>query len=224
MLHRLDELKTDLLDRRGLPENAPVLLASGGVDNWKMDLQRRVALLANQIGVRVVAFDVPGTGESDAPVTSDGGAQTVRRLIASARLVGDDTVAHLASSLHGRSLLGHHRSGWRARRRCRVGQPVQAAFTSGDPAHFDMAGIVDKGLGSDTLPDPVVKAATFRTGSLRLPLDTTTNAPILVINGAGDVRVPHADTPVFEDRRDTEVHRLPPGPFARSRRPRRSFR
>ena len=41
---------------------APVLIASGGVDTWKMDIHPMCIALAN-IGLTVLAFDQPGTGE-----------------------------------------------------------------------------------------------------------------------------------------------------------------
>src|SRR5271163_763237 len=44
----------------GLSADAPVLLASGGVDSWKMDLHGIFVLAAASAGVRVMAFDIAG--------------------------------------------------------------------------------------------------------------------------------------------------------------------
>ena len=82
-----------------LPADAPVLLASGGVDSWKMDMHSMFVLAAATAGVRVLAFDIAGTGESAVPMTPDGGAEIVRGLIAEARTLGNGIVAHLGIPL-----------------------------------------------------------------------------------------------------------------------------
>ena len=84
-----------------LPADAPVLLASGGVDSWKMDMHNMFVLAAATAGVRVVAFDIAGTGESAVPMTPDGGAEIVRGLIAEARTLGNGIVSHLGISMGG---------------------------------------------------------------------------------------------------------------------------
>ena len=76
------------------PADAPVVIASGGVDSWKMDMHLIFAGTAARLGVRVLAFDIPGTGESSVPMTADGGAEIVRGLAAHARTIGNGVVAH----------------------------------------------------------------------------------------------------------------------------------
>ena len=58
------ELPVHILSVDGRYEDAPVLLLSGGVDGWKMDMHPLVSAFAKNAGVTVVAFDQPGTGES----------------------------------------------------------------------------------------------------------------------------------------------------------------
>src|SRR6201999_4291659 len=61
-----------------VPSDSPVIIASGGVDSWKMDMHQLFVGAATQLGVRVLAFDIPGTGESAVPMTADGGAEIVQ--------------------------------------------------------------------------------------------------------------------------------------------------
>ena len=191
-----------------LPAAAPVLLASGGVDSWKMDMHGMFVLAAATAGVRVVAFDIAGTGESAVPMTPDGGAEIVRGLIAEARTLGNGVVIHL-----GISMGGHYsaRSGLAGDVDAAIvfGGPVEDAFTNTSMVQFGMDGIVGNALGFDHRPSPAELNARLRTFSLRPLLDQDTNAPMLVLNGADDVHVPQHDTLVFQGRRDTEVHLIP---------------
>ena len=191
-----------------LPADGPVVIASGGVDSWKMDLHGLMVTLATGLRVRVLAFDIAGTGESSVPMTGSGGAEIVRGLVAHARAVGNGVVAHV-----GISMGGHYsaRSGLAGEVDAAVvlGGPVEAAFTGSGPSHFGMDGIVGNALGFDRPPTPEELAARFPEFSLRPLLDQDSNAPMLVINGAEDVHVPQHDTLVFQGRRDTVVELLP---------------
>src|SRR6202012_2398506 len=64
-----------------LPGDSPVVLISGGVDSWKMDVHGACVVLATRLGVRVLAFDIAGTGESAVPMTGAGGGEIVSGLI-----------------------------------------------------------------------------------------------------------------------------------------------
>jgi esterase FrsA len=192
-----------------LPADAPVLLASGGVDSWKMDMHNMFVLAAATAGVRVVAFDIAGTGESAVPMTPDGGAEIVRGLIAEARTLGNGIVIHLGISMGGHysarsSLAGEVDAA------IVLGGPVEEAF-NGDisTVQFGMDGIIGNALGFDQRPSAEELAARFGAFSLRPLLDQDTNTPMLVLNGADDVHVPQHDTVVFQGRRDTEVHLIP---------------
>ena len=192
-----------------LPADAPVLLASGGVDSWKMDMHNMFVLAAATAGVRVVAFDIAGTGESAVPMTPDGGAEIVRGLIAEARTLGNGIVSHLGISMGG---YYSARSGLAGEVDAAIvfGGPVEAAFTRDTSTlQFGMDGIVGNALGFDQHPSAEELAATFGAFSLRPLLDQDTNTSMLVVNGADDVHVPQHDTVVFEGRRDTEVHLIP---------------
>jgi esterase FrsA len=199
----------------GLPDDAPVLLASGGVDTWKMDLHNLFVVLAQRLGARVVAFDIAGTGESKVAMTPDGGGEIVRGLIAHARTLTSGPVAHLGVSMGGHFAA---RSGLAGEVDAAVdfGGPVEAAFArlaggpgAAGPLPGGMEGIVGNALGFDRPPTPEEAGKRLRAFSLRPLLDQDTNAPMLVVNGADDPLVPRQDTLVFQGRRATEVHLLP---------------
>jgi esterase FrsA len=193
----------------GLAADAPVLLASGGVDSWKMDMHTIFVLAALTTGVRVVAFDIAGTGESTVPMTPDGGAEIVRGLIAEARALGNGVVVHMGISMGGH-YSAHSGLAGEVDAAIVFGGPVEDAFsTDASMMQFGMDGIVGNALGFDHRPSAEELAPTVSTFSLRPLLDQDINVPMLVVNGADDVHVPQHDTLVFEGRRDTEVHLIP---------------
>jgi esterase FrsA len=51
---------------------APVPNYSGGVDTYKMDLHPVCLTLAQRLAVTVLAYDIPGTGESPVPLSLKG--------------------------------------------------------------------------------------------------------------------------------------------------------
>ncbi|MFD7288897.1 alpha/beta fold hydrolase [Streptomyces sp. NPDC059863] len=190
-----------------IAEKGPVLLVSGGVDSWKMDLHGLLVSLCSHTGLPTVAFDIPGTGDSQVPMSPDG-AEIIRGLIGHARTLGNGIVVHV-----GISMGGHYsaRSGLAGGADAAVvlGGPVEAAFTHGRLARFGMDGIVGNALGFDRQPSHDDLFAALTAFSLRPLLDQDGQAPMLVVNGADDVHVPQDDTLVFEGRRATEVHLLP---------------
>jgi len=186
----------------------PVMLASGGVDTWKMDFHGLFEAIALRTGMPVLAFDIPGTGESELPMTSEGGADVVRALAAEARTLGNGRVIHLGISM------GAHfsaRAGLAADVDAAVvlGGPVEAAFEQSRSFAYGMDGIVCNALGFDHDPSAAERAGSWPSFNLRALLDRDVNVPMLVINGADDVHVPQHDTLVFRGRRDTDVHLLP---------------
>ncbi|MFC9652693.1 alpha/beta fold hydrolase [Streptomyces sp. NPDC056937] len=213
----LTRVPVHVLTPPAVAEKGPVLLVSGGVDSWKMDVHGLLTALCAHTGLLtalcahtglpVVAFDIPGTGDSQVPMSPDG-AEIVRGLIGHARTLGNGIVAHV-----GISMGGHYsaRSGLAGEADAAIvlGGPVEAAFDGGRLARFGMDGIVGNALGFDRQPSPDDLFAALAAFSLRPLLDQEGQVPMLVVNGADDVHVPQEDTLVFEGRRATEVHLLP---------------
>jgi esterase FrsA len=127
-----------------------------------------------------------------------------------ARKLGNGKVAHLGFSFGGNFSAMTGLSG-----------AVDAAIVNGGPVDkawrednaknlpFGMPNIIGNDMGFDhelTSPELLSAVAQFSRRSL---LDRSNNCPMLVINGANDYFVPQADTLVFQNRRDTEVHLLP---------------
>jgi len=89
-----------LLSPAGNYPQAPVVLFSGGIDTWKMDLHPLAAGLAAGAGLTVLAFDLPGTGETQAPL--DGSAdEVIGGLIGQARRLGNGKAGHFGVSFGG---------------------------------------------------------------------------------------------------------------------------
>ncbi|MFI5645271.1 alpha/beta hydrolase [Kitasatospora sp. NPDC051705] len=202
-------LPVHLMAAPGLPADAPVVLASGGVDSWKTDLHGMWEQLALALPARLLLFDLAGTGESaHLPMTPDGGAEVVAGLVSHARAAGNGRVGHF-----GISMGGHYsaRTGLTGAVDASVvlGGPVERSFAPGRGFAFGMDGIVGNALGFDALPGTAEREAAFAAFDLRPLLDRDANGPMLVVNGTEDVHVPLEDTLVFEGRRDTRVVLIP---------------
>jgi esterase FrsA len=187
----------------------PVLITSGGLDSWKMDLHIVETAFVRGAGVTVLAFDHPGTGETQAPL--DEYADTViDGLVATARSLGDGRVAHFGLSYGGNFAAA---SGLRGIVDAAIdlGGPVVASFTPENFEHlmFGMADIAGNAFGFTAPPTSAEMLAAAQPFVRDTLLARDTNCPMLIVNGADDIHVVQADTAVFEGRRDTEVHLIP---------------
>jgi esterase FrsA len=187
----------------------PVLLFSGGLDTWKMDLHPLAVAFARGAGVTVLAFDHPGTGETEAPL--DGSADVViHGLIDQARRIGNGMVGHFGFSFGGNFSAATGLSGAVDAAIC-LGGPVRASF---EPANlrrlrYSMAGIAGNAYGFTAPPSEARMLAASVPFDRDALLGQDRNAPMLVVNGADDVHVPRADTLVFRGRRHTETRVVP---------------
>ena len=189
-----------------LPENAPVLIASGGVDSWKMDLHALFVAFALNTRMRILAFDIPGTGECPIPLSGE-----------SVDLM-DGLVAMHERGVTGRSRTSASRWGatsrprpaWREAWMQRSCLAAPSSPPSPPAARFNSAWRTSSATPSDRAPPSEEEMAERREGmSLRPLLDKDTNSPMIVVNGADDIHVPQQDTLVFVGRRDTRVELLP---------------
>jgi len=198
-----------LLSPAGGHRETPVLLFSGGIDTWKMDLHALAAGLAVGAGVTVMAFDIPGTGETQAPLDSSAD-QVICGLIAEARRIGNGKVGHFGLSFGGNFSAMSGLTG-SVDAAIDLGGPIDAAFDPGNfgKLMFGMADIAGNAYGFTSPPTQAEILRASQASVRRSLLQQATNGPMLVINGADDVHVPQADTLVFEGRARTEVHLIP---------------
>ncbi len=203
------EVPVHLLIPTEYREAVPVLIFSGGIDTWKMDLHALAIGLAVGAGVTVMAFDIPGTGETRAPL--DGSAdEVICGLVAEARRIGNGKVGHFGLSFGGNFSSMSGLAGI-VDAAIDLGGPVDAAFAPDNfrQLMFGMADIAGNAYGFSAPPTEAQMLDASRPSSRRALLEQAINGPMLVINGADDVHVPQSDTLVFEGRPRTEVHLIP---------------
>jgi esterase FrsA len=184
----------------------PVLMASGGVDTWKMDIHPWWVGFTQNAGVTTLAFDHPGTGETRVPL--DGHADEVIRGIADyARQLGDGRVAHFGASFGGNFSAMSGLSGI-VDAAIDLGGPVVGSFGPENVKKlpYGMHDILGNAMGWDHSPS--LDELSTGLGCLNRAdlLAQQHNSPMLVVNGADDYFVPQSDTLVFQGRPHTEVH------------------
>ncbi|MFN7954493.1 MAG: alpha/beta hydrolase [bacterium] len=179
--------------------DTPLVVLSGGVDTWKVELHRIALLLVRMGGFRVAAIDMPGTGESTIPLAPDADA-VYAGVVAALRGPRTRTAAFGISAggpwAAKLALMGAVDAG------VDLGGPVGA--TARDGASLlrmpnGMPGIVANACGLDALPPPekaerLLDTFSLRTQGLLTPRPTN---PLLAINGTDDAYVPAADLAVF---------------------------
>lgn len=187
-------------------ERRPVVIASGGFDSWKMDLHAIETAFVHGAGVTVLAFDHPGTGETQAPL-DEHADEVIDSLVIAARRIGNGRVGHFGLSYGGNFAAA---SGLRGIVDAAIdlGGPVVASF---EPENFQrlmygMGDIAGNAFGFSAPPTAAEMLAASSPFVRSALLEQDTNCPMLIINGADDVHVVQADTLIFEGRRDTDVH------------------
>lgn len=183
-----------------------VVVISGGVDTWKMDLHRLMVMTARMTRMLVVAIDMPGTGESPLNLAPD--AEDV--------LIG---LIEVLRAEYPRSKLGYMGlsfGGHWAAKLAMLGA-VDAAVAIGGPTGlagektdvlnlpYGMAGIIGNALGLDELPDQDYVNASLDGFSLRELLPDSAPTPLYAINGAKDQYIPQGDTLGLAERPNTKV-------------------
>jgi esterase FrsA len=180
-----------------------VILASGGADGHKMDVHHMFTSFAKGTGARVVAFDIPGTGESEIAMVPES-RQVIDGLVDFCRTLGNGRVAHFGLSMGGYFSAYSGLSGL-VDAAVVCGGPVEACFAPGKSWAEGASGIIGNLFGFDHQPTQAELEVELGPHSLRPLLDKTENATMLVINGSADALVPIEDSLVFTGRRDTLV-------------------
>ena len=183
------------------------MIASGGIDSWKMDIHAILTAFVRGANVTVLAFDHPGTGETAAGVDQYAD-EVIDGLIDTAHHLGDGRVVHFGLSFGGNFAAA---SGLRrvVDGAIDLGGPVAKTFQPDNIEHlrFGMRGILGNALGFTAPPsiDEITTAGIpFNRSAL---LEQDTNYPMLVINGADDVHVPHEGEHDPAQRRASERSR-----------------
>lgn len=188
--------------RRRRAASRSLLVVSGGVDTWKVELHRLLVALARLSGLTVAAIDMPGTGESELPLAPDSD-----RIVAAAIDQLAERWRAPATGFFGISFGGH----WAAK--LALTDRVDAAIDLGGPVGGGeraidvsalpngMTGIVANALGLEALPGPAAAEGLLDGFSLQRQglLGRRHRAALLAINGDRDPYVPLIDTTVFED-------------------------
>jgi esterase FrsA len=187
----------------------PVLIASGGVDTWKMDIHPWWVGFTQNAGVSTLAFDHPGTGESPIPL-DEHADEVIAGLADYARRIGDGRVAHFGASFGGNFSAMSGLAGI-VDAAVDLGGPVASAFGAANLGRlpYGMHDILGNAMHWDHSPNTAELSQGMSALSRSDLLARPDNSPMLVINGADDYFVPQSDTLMFEGRTDTEVHLIP---------------
>jgi esterase FrsA len=184
----------------------PVLIASGGVDTWKMDIHPWWVGFTMNAGVSTLAFDHPRTGETAIPL--DGHADDVIRGIADyARTLGDGRVAHFGASFGGNFSAMSGLAGI-VDAAVDLGGPVVESFEPENVTKlpYGMHDILGNAMHWDRSPTLDELSAGLGDLNRAKLLSQQGNSAMLVINGVDDYFIPQSDTLVFQGRPNTEVH------------------
>jgi esterase FrsA len=168
---------------------APLVLVSGGVDTFKIEMHQLCLFLGGMAGLRVAAVDMPGTGESQLPLAEDaevvylGVLRALRGAATAAGVFGMSFGGHWALKL---GLLGAVDFA------VAIGGPTgEATPAEKGGLPNGMGGILRAALGMPQAADHALLAAALRRFDLsafaldRLP-------PTLIVNGELDPYVPPA--------------------------------
>ena len=204
---RVVEVPVHVLAETDAPADTPVLMATGGIDTGKVDLHPMWVSLVRGAHVRIVACDIPGTGELTHVSLRRETTEILDGVVTFARTLTTGKVGQLGLSFGG--WFSAHAGLTRiVDAAVVVGGPVSQAFSSEHARAllYGMQDIFGNATGFTAVPttEQVVEvAASFAIDDL---LAGRANCPMLVINGDEDVHVPLADTTVFDGRPDTDVH------------------
>jgi esterase FrsA len=200
------EVPVHILSEHDATADTPVLVVTGGVDTFKMDLHDMWVTYVLGAHLRIVAADIPGTGELNDVATTRKSTEILDQVVAFARTLTTGKVGQLGMSFGG-YFSAHAGLTAVVDAAVVVGGPVVNAWA---PEHLDgllygMGDIVGNAIGFTKVPTK--DEFTEATAALSLDdlLAKDTNCPMLVINGDQDVHVPITDTQIFEGRPNTDV-------------------
>jgi esterase FrsA len=200
------EVPVHILSETDATEDTPVLVVTGGVDTYKMDLHQMLVTYVLGAHVRVVAADIPGTGELTDIPTSRPSTEILDQVVAFARTLTTGKTGQLGVSFGG-YFSAHAGLAEVVDAAVVVGGPVSNTFTVAniDALLYGMRDILGNAYGFTEVPTN--QQLVEITGRFMLDdlLAKDSNCPMLVINGDRDVHVPITDAQIFEGRPNTDV-------------------
>jgi esterase FrsA len=184
----------------------PVLIASGGVDTWKMDIHPWWVGFTQGAAVTTLAFDHPGTGETAIPL-DEHADEVIRGIADYARTLGNGKVAHFGASFGGNFAAMSGLSGV-VNAAVDLGGPVVGAFEAENVQKlpYGMHDILGNAMHWDHSPTLEELSAGLEKLNRQALFAQQRNSAMLVVNGADDYFIPQSDTLVFRGRPNTEVH------------------
>jgi esterase FrsA len=200
------EVPVHLYSADGEYAGRPVLIASGGVDTWKMDIHPWWVGFTQGVALTTLAFDHPGTGETAIPL-DEHADEVIRGLADYARTLGNGKVAHFGASFGGNFAAMSGLSGI-VDAAVDLGGPVVGAFEAENVQKlpYGMHDILGNAMHWDHSPTLEELSAGLEQLNRHDLLAQQRNSAMLVINGADDYFIPQSDTLVFQGRPNTEVH------------------
>ena len=116
---KIVEVPVHILSEHDATNDTPVLVATGGIDTLKVDLHLQWVTYVLGAHVRVVAVDIPGTGELSNIAMTRGSTEILDQVVAFARTLTTGKVGQLGMSFGGlfAAHAGLHSSRRRRRRR-----------------------------------------------------------------------------------------------------------
>jgi esterase FrsA len=200
------EVPVHLYSADGEYAGRPVLIASGGVDTWKMDIHPWWVGLTQGAALTTLAFDHPGTGETAIPL-DEHADEVIRGLADYARTLGNGKVAHFGVSFGGNFAAMSGLSGI-VDAAVDLGGPVVGAFEAENVQKlpYGMHDILGNAMHWDHSPSLDELGAGLEQLNRQELLAQQRNSAMLVINGADDYFIPQSDTLVFQGRPNTDVH------------------
>ncbi|MEV7884963.1 alpha/beta hydrolase [Streptomyces sp. NPDC002817] len=194
-------LPVHLMARRRFRRSGVVVL-SGGVDTWKVELHRMAVATALATGLLVVVVDMPGTGEAPGPLAPDADRLLTGLVAEIRRWSPGAPVAYLGLSFGGHWAVKLARRGV-VDAAIDIGGPTGAAEPE-EPVDvlalpYGMPGILANTLGLDAMPeasetDELLARFSLRRQGLLNPSPTEVGVPLLAANGADDHFIPRGDT------------------------------
>jgi len=184
------------------PKSAPVLLMSGGIDTYKMDIHNFCLEVFNRLDVTMLLMDIPGTGESQVALNPDND-EIYRGVIDIARETGNGKVGYYGNSFgaYWAVRLAFERSIDFA---LAVGAPLNKAYQKHDNSllrsDLGMNGVFSVALGMDdiaSVDDLWDRIGIFALENLEA-WDNVVSAPLFLVNGSDDPYVPNEDITHFD--------------------------